>query len=532
MRAIDPFFRGLSLAPDRPALIDAQAPDQPVSYAALADMVEALAGWLAGVAMAGGGGAPGRVAVLSPNAAGAFAVVLACLRAGVTWVPINARNALDENLFIMNQAKVSVLAVADAFAFDLPRILAAVPGITAVLMLGHAPPPAGEGGLVVAVAEGVLADPPPPAPDPVDDPDRVSSVLSTGGTTGRPKGVVWTDRMWEALTLSIWAHMPMTDGAPPVHLVAAPMTHAAGVIAVPLLAGGATTVILPRADPQAIMAAIARHRVTHLFLPPTVIYMILADAEARRHDTSSLRYLIYSAAPMAPDKLADAMALFGPVLVQGYGQAEIPLMGTFMGAAEHAAALASGNRARLMSAGRPGLASAVSIRDDAGRPVPVGETGEICFRGSLVTPGYDGRPDLTAEHRFGDWHRTGDLGFIDAEGYVSIVDRARDMIISGGFNVYSAEVERAILAHPGIRDCAVIGVPHDIWGEAVTAIIEPVSGTGVDLDALSAQLRAELGGVKAPKAIEIWPELPRSPVGKVLKRQIRDTHWKDRLRKI
>ncbi|MGV0758752.1 AMP-binding protein [Tistrella mobilis] len=531
MRPIDPFLRGLQLAPDAVAAIDVGSGGSPLDYRDLNARVEALAGWLAGLPVDGAGQL--RVAVYSPNAAMGFAAVLACMRAGVVWVPINARNALAENLFIMNQARVGVLAIADAFLPDLPEILDAAPGIGAVLLLGAGDPPEPPARpLQLARVAALIAAPPPPAPDPVHDPDRVSAILSTGGTTGRPKGVVWTDRMWEALTLSIWAHMPMPEGERPVHLVAAPMTHAAGVIALPLTAGGATTVILPKADPVVIMDAIERYRVTHLFLPPTVVYMILADRSTHGHDLSSLRYLIYSAAPMAPDKLAEAMALFGPVLVQGYGQAEIPLMGTFMSAAEHVAALDAGDHARLVSAGRPGIASQVSIRDPGGRELPRGETGEICFRGSLVTPGYDGRPELTAEHRFGDWHRTGDLGFMDAAGYVSIVDRARDMIITGGFNVYSAEVERAILADPAVRDCAVIGIPDPVWGEAVTAIVEPATPDALDVQALTLRLRAELGGVKTPKHVEIWPELPRSPVGKVLKRKIRDRYWQGRERQI
>jgi len=281
-----------------------------------------------------------------------------------------------------------------------------------------------------------------------------------------------------------------------------------------------------------IMRCIEAHRITTLFLPPTVIYSMLAHPRVREFDFSSLKHFIYAAAPMSAEKLKDALKVFGPVMAQTYGQAESPMLCTFMSPAEHIVEENSAQERRLTSCGRPTIFTQVEIMDDGGNLLSPEEKGEIVTRGNLVMKGYYKNPQATEEaSRFG-WHHTGDIGLKDADGYVYIVDRKRDMIISGGFNIYPCEIEQVLWSHAAVQDCAVVGVPDEKWGEAVKAVIELKPGTDVKSEEIMVFCRERLGGMKAPKSVEIWPELPRSPVGKVLKRSIREKFWAGHERRI
>jgi fatty-acyl-CoA synthase len=281
-------------------------------------------------------------------------------------------------------------------------------------------------------------------------------------------------------------------------------------------------VIMAKPDVGRFLELIERHRVTHTFLPPTLIYLVLGHEALDATDLSSLQCFWYGAAPMSTVRLEEALERIGP-MAQLFGQSEAPMMISTLSPAEHRRADGTVHTGRLSSAGRPSPLVTVAILDSAGQPVPRGERGEICVRGSLVMAGYYRNPAATAEASAHGWHHTGDIGFLDDEGYLHIVDRAKDMVITGGFNVYSAEVEQAVLAHAAVRDCAVIGLPDDKWGERVTAVVQLRPGAELDSDALIAFVKERIGSVKAPKQIEVWPELPRSTVGKVLKADIRTT---------
>jgi acyl-CoA synthetase (AMP-forming)/AMP-acid ligase II len=263
-----------------------------------------------------------------------------------------------------------------------------------------------------------------------------------------------------------------------------------------------------------------------------MIYRLLAHASVRNCDYSSLETLLYAAAPMSVEKLKEACDVFGPVLAQSFGQAEAPMVCTTFSVEEHARCLAAGNDARLASCGRAGLLSEVSIMDPDGALLPPGETGEIVVRGDLVMQGYYQNPVETAAAARGGWHRTGDIGRADNEGYFYITDRLRDMIISGGFNVFPGEIEQVIWSHPSVQDCAVIGVPDDVWGEAVTAVIELKPGRELVPAEVIDLCKRRLGSVKAPKQVHVVTALPRSAVGKVLKREIRDQFWAGRQRRV
>jgi acyl-CoA synthetase (AMP-forming)/AMP-acid ligase II len=282
-----------------------------------------------------------------------------------------------------------------------------------------------------------------------------------------------------------------------------------------------------------LLGAIPEHRVTELFLPPTVIYRLLDIPDlGRKVDFSSLKYFLYGAAPMSVEKLKQAIEVIGPVMMGGYGQTEAPASISFLPPDEHFADGTLASDERLSSVGHPNPLIRVEIMNDAHQVLPQGETGEICVRGDLVMKGYYKAPDKTAEAIIDGWLHTGDVGHVDAEGYLHITDRKKDMIISGGFNVYPSEVEQVLWSHPAVQDCAVIGVPDEKWGEAVKAVVELNSGQQVAADELIALCKEKLGSVKAPKSVEFIAALPRSPVGKVLKKDLRARYWQGNARKI
>jgi acyl-CoA synthetase (AMP-forming)/AMP-acid ligase II len=471
----------------------------------------------------------GKVAVYSPNDAQAFIAMLAIFRAGRIWVPLNARNTVDDNAAFLNYTDVECLFYHSSFEDEVRRLRASAPQLRQCICLDR------DGGLGPSLSDfssaaGLFC------PDIPDDPHRPCNILATGGTTGRSKGAVWTNLTWETLVANFWTSVDAT-GPSPVHLCVAPMTHEAGVLALMLMPKGPTNVILDRADPTAILSAVEAHGVTHLYLPPTVLYALLASPllaspQLGSTDPSSLEFFLISAAPVAPEKLRAAVRAFGPVMAQAFGQAEAPFFLTFLSQEDHRRATQEPDSQRLGSCGRPTMFSRVEIMNEDGDLLPPRAVGEIVARSNLVMQEYYKDPEATrAVSAFG-WHHTGDIGFKDEDGYVYIVDRKRDMIISGGFNVFSTEVEARLLAHEAVQDCAVIGVPDEKWGEAVTAVVELRAGMVATADELIAFCRPVLGGVKTPKSVEIWPTLPRSPVGKVLKRAIRDRYWAGRARSV
>ena len=511
MRLIDYFDRGADLFPERHCLHDGT---HGWTYAEVRETTHRIANGLLKAGFAAGA----KAAVYSPNHAMAYAALMGIVRAGLVWAPVNARNAIEENLFILDNTDVEVLFYHSSFEGYVSRIREACPRIGTFICIDD---PAFESWLARFEAA---------APDLPDAPDEVAILISSGGTTGRPKGVQITNRAIETLNSIFWACMPIE--APPVHLMVAPMTHAAGVCSFPLLPYGGTNIFMGTSDPGAILAAIEKHRVTHIYMPPTLIYILLAHPDIGKYDYRSLRNLVYASAPMSVDKLVEAIEVFGPVLTQTYGQAEAAMICTFFSPRDHAEALEGKKRHRLASCGKATPLMRVEVMDDEGRLLPRGERGEIVVRGGLVMKGYYKNPQATAEVSTFGWHHTGDIGVIDEDGFVYIVDRKKDMIISGGFNVFPSEIEQVLWGHPAVQDCAVIGVPDDKWGEAVKAVVELKPGAKAEAAELMALAREKLGGVKAPKSVDFVSTLPRSPVGKVLKKDLRATYWAGRERKI
>jgi len=499
---------------DKGASVDPEAPcltldDVSLSYREVVDLSHRVAR-----ALRHSGVAPGdKVGILSANDPTAFSCVFGIARAGAVWCPINPRNAAGENAELLDLFDCSVLIFQPAFDELVGQIVPTLPKLTTLVRLGPGDHRAsGFAAWLDAAREDPAAEAPPP--------DDLVALVGTGGTTGRPKGVMLTDRNIEAMSAITLMSYPFGDR--PVYLALAPLTHAAGVLCFPILASGGEVVIMAKPDVGRFLELIERHRVTHTFLPPTLIYMVLGHPALDATDLSSLHCFWYGAAPMSTARLAEALDRIGP-MAQLFGQSEAPMMIATMSPAEHRLPDGTVNTARLSSAGHPSPLVTVAILDQHGQPTPRGERGEICVRGSLVMAGYYRDPQATADASAHGWHHTGDIGFLDDEGYLHIVDRAKDMVITGGFNVYSAEVEQALMAHDAIRDCAVIGLPDEKWGERVTAVVQLQPGATLDVGELIAFVKNRIGSVKAPKQVEIWPDLPRSTIGKVLKTEIRST---------
>jgi fatty-acyl-CoA synthase len=505
VRLVDYLDKGASLDPDAPCLTT----DQDVrTYAEVRELSSRIA-----AALAGQGIGPGdKVAILSANDPVAFTTVFAISRLGAVWCPINPRNEAAENRDLLDLFDCRALVFQARFAGLVGQIRGDLPKLATLVCL--------DGELDGALTWQQFLDGGTEYTDTTPAGD-LAMIVGTGGTTGRPKGVMLTGTNLEIMTAIVLMSYPF-EGRP-VYLALAPLTHAAGVLCFPILALGGEIVVMRTPDVGAFLDNVERHRVTHTFLPPTVIYMVLGHERLDTTDRSSLQCFWYGAAPMSAARLEEALRRIGPVMAQLFGQTEAPMMISTLPPRDHFRADGSVATERLASAGRPAPLVTVAIMDEDGSLLPRGERGEIVVRSSLVMAGYYRDAGATAAASAHGWHHTGDIGYLDDSGYLFIVDRAKDMVITGGFNVYSAEVEQALMAHDAVRDCAVIGLPDDKWGERVCAVVQLQPGSLVDGAELMAFVKKRLGSVKAPKQVEIWPDLPRSTVGKVLKTEIRST---------
>jgi acyl-CoA synthetase (AMP-forming)/AMP-acid ligase II len=496
--------KGASLGPESPCLT---MNGTSLSYAEVQDLSFQVAR-----ALQQSGIPPGsKVAILSANNPISFACVFGIARAGAIWCPVNPRNEAAENRELLDAFDCSCLIFQRAFLPLVEKILPELPKLSLVVCLDDSLPE------VISLAswlDGVRADP--WQAEVVDD---TAMLVGTGGTTGRPKGVMLTERNLETMSAITLMSYPFPER--PVYLALAPLTHAAGVLSFPILTLGGEILIMPAPDLAEFLALVERHRVTHTFLPPTLIYMLLAHDALPATDLSSLRCFWYGAAPMSAARLEEALQRIGPVMAQLFGQSEAPMMISTMAPADHFHPDGTPAVERFTSAGKPSPLTQVAIMADDGRLVDRGERGEIVVRGSLVMAGYYQDTEATAAASQYGWHHTGDIGFLDDDNYLYIVDRAKDMIITGGFNVYSAEVEQALMSYPAVRDCAVVGLPDEKWGERVTAVLQLHPGLTVTESEVRNYVKSRLGGVKAPKQVEVWNDLPRSKVGKVLKNEVK-----------
>ncbi|WP_028218047.1 class I adenylate-forming enzyme family protein [Paraburkholderia oxyphila] len=465
-----------------------------------------------------------KAAVWSDNDITAWGCTLGLWRAGLAYIPVNGRSTPAENQYVLDAFDCAVLFFQQSFAPAIEALRVSLPKVKLWVCI--------DADLPWAPSLATWSANQPSTMPHVDyEMDDVVTLSATGGTTGLPKGVMNTHRVFQTYFAQFMTAFPYGTERP-VNLAAAPVTHTAGMLSLPCTARGGTVVVLTKPDPALLLDAIAKHRVTEFFLPPTVIYRLLDIPGIEKQDFSSLKYFLYGAAPMSVEKLKRAIEVFGPVMAGGYGQTEAAASISYLTPAEHFFDGKVASDDRLSSVGRPNPLVRVEIMNDRGDVLPQGNTGEICVRGDLVMKGYYKAPEKTAETIVDGWLHTGDVGHLDAEGYLHITDRKKDMIISGGFNVYPSEVEQVIWAHPAVQDCAVIGVPDDKWGEAVKAVVELNAGQSVSADELVALCKEKLGSIKAPKSVDFVVALPRSTVGKVLKKDLREQYWQGQQRKI
>jgi len=516
MRFSDYFDRAAGLYPKSEAFIDG---DERIDFQTARASIHKIANVLSGTL-----GLPegSKVAVYSPNATIGYLSIVGVNRADMVWVPINYRNSLPDTMQVLEFFDTDCLLIHSVFAHQIADIQSKVPSIKSVVCIdsdAHGVPSLVD---MMKDAEPVFEYGP-------EDPLALSVIAPTGGTTGPSKGVMQTHRGIESSLM----HMhDLEIPEQPRHLVVAPITHAAGYLIPAFFSRGGANIILPGFDAENVLKTIEREKITHMFLPPTAIYALLDSPKLKDYDCSSLQGFYCGSAPIAPQRFKEAVGVFGTCMTEQYGQTETYFPTLLKTSKDYLDADGNFRDDVLASSGRATRATWIEIMDDDGNILPAGEKGEIVVRASSVMAGYYKNPEATAEVSQFGWHHTTDMGIRNEEGYVTIVDRKKDMIITGGFNVFPVEVETVLHSHPAIRNSAVIGVPDPKWGEAIKAVVELNDGKQIDEQELIAFCKEALGSVKAPKSIDFWDELPLSPVGKVLKRQIRDTYWKGQARAV
>lgn len=479
------------------------------TYAEVLDLIGRYQAVLSGAGLRRGDG----VAALGANRYEVWALGAAVQSLGlyVTW--LHPMGGVSDQIFQIEDARVSALVVDELHHSERGRELvefAAGAGLTA---WSFSPAEfAGDlqfaGDLETAAAHA--------GPQPFRDEGRSDDraiVNYTGGTTGRPKGVTRRQINVGPSTADILADFEIP--ASPRYLLIPPMSHVAGTNVTPTLARGGTVHLMNGFDPAAVLEMIERERINFTLFVPTMIYALLDHPDLDERDTSSLEYVLYGASPMSESRLREGLERIGPVFAQLYGQTECyPI--SILSREDHQ------NPARLLSCGKPVQSVDVRILDPMGEEAPLGESGELCIRGRGAMDGYWQRDDLTAETIVDGWLHTGDIARIDEEGYIYIVDRKKDMIISGGFNVFPREVEDALASHPAVAQMAVFGVPDEKWGEQVTAAVVLRAGHSVEPEQLMSHVKELKGAVQAPKQVLFVDQLPQTAVGKINKRALSD----------
>jgi len=457
-----------------------------------------------------------RVALLDKNNDSFFEIWFGATKANVVLVPINWRLAAPEITYIVNDAQAEVLFVGTDYLQTVDRIRNQLKTVRRVIVTDRD----------FAAWRDRQSDADPELPIAGGD---VCVQVYTSGTTGRPKGAQLTNdnlmTLLARLNSGKWREWSTVD----VSLVVMPLFHVAGsVYGLCGLYVGARNVLLREVVPQQIIEVIDRYRVSKTCLVPAVILMLLDDPSIHVADLSSLQLMFYGASPIPIELLRNALAVFKCDFVQLYGLTETGGGITYLGAEEHADLAAE----RLLSCGRPMDGVEIRIVDAQGNSLPPRQVGEIICRSAQVMKGYWNLPNETAKAVKGEWLYTGDAGYFDEAGFLYIYDRVKDMIVSGGENIYPAEVESALYGHPAIADVAVIGVPDDRWGEAVKAVVVLKPGRKGDAAEIIAYARERVAGYKLPKSIDFVDSLPRNPSGKIVKRDLRERYWQGQRRQI
>ena len=492
LRLTQGIARACQQTPHRNAII---AEGEAITWVGFADRVARLATLLCREGLHPGD----RVAIIAESSPRYLAAYYATLWAGGIIAPVNSRFAMAEMAEMLGDCTPRLMLHDDAFAMQAQGLAASLPDRPRLVPMGHP-----------------LQDVP-PMQDAGAGGDDIACLFYTGGTTGRAKGVALSHANLALNALNISSHLGLSDET--VHLHCGPLFHlGAGARVFATTFFGGTHVVMPRFDARAVLETIARRGVTHVVIVPTMAVSLLGVPDFAAHDLSSLKIMSYGAAPM-PAALRDALMarLPGCGLLQSYGMTETSAVVTMLPPRWHDPA-----RGKNDTAGRALAGIDLRIADAANNPVLNGTVGEIQVRGPTVMQGYWNKPELTARTIVDGWMKTGDAGMLDTDGFLTVVDRLKDMIISGGENVYSAEVENAIHDHPAVEECAVFGIPDAVWGEAVHAVVLPKPGQALTEAEVIAHCRARIAAYKSPKSVTIAAApLPRSGANKILKSKLR-----------
>ncbi len=499
------------LRPDRPALVHGT---ETVSYLEFRNRALAIGGNLRGLGLQTGD----RVAFCLANSPRILEIVYGCFAAGLIVVPINARLHPREIAYIVANSGAKVLVHGGEYDAGIRENGADFAGLAHRVCTDSVPGTLPFDDLLRT--QGALHE---AAEVAAEDP---CWLFYTSGTTGKPKGAIWTHRTVRVVIMNYLADVHNIEaGEMVVH--AAPLSHGSGIVALPAIARAATNLIYDGKsfEPRALFALIEARRVSHIaFLAPTQIIKMLDEFVPGAYDLSSLKAICYGGAPIYVEHLRSAIEAFGPVFAQIYGQGEAPITISGLNAAAHA---------RLLQNDDPRIGSAGTIRtdvevrcvDDQDRLLPPGREGEIVVRGDIVMQGYWNNAEATAETLRGGWLHTGDIGLLDDNGYLFLLDRAKDLIISGGNNVYPREVEEVIVQHPAVATSVVFGIPHPYWGEAVHALVVLEPRAHATAQDIIDHCGRSLAGYKKPKSVEFVDALPVSGYGKVMRREIRERYW-------
>ncbi len=464
-----------------------------------------------------------RIAVISGNRPEVLSNIAAMQLAACCGTPLHPMGSLDDHVYVLENAGIDAL-VYDASLFEqrAAELQQRVPALKHLLAFG--PTEVGEDYLALADSFE-----PQPLVAPDVSPDDVSSLSFTGGTTGKPKGVLQTHTATAYMSMIQAAEWEFPEDLR--MLIATPLSHAAAAFFIPVLQKGGAFYVMQGFSPEEFFGIIEQHRITATMLVPVMLYYMLDSPLADTADMSSMETIFYGAAPMSPSRLKEGIEKWGQVFYQFYGQNEAPMVLANMRKAEHDLSRPE----RLMSCGRPTPWMDVQLLDDNNVPVAIGEAGEICVRGPLVMKGYHKLPEQTAEVFDGGFLHTGDIGRFDDEGFLTIVDRKKDMVVTGGFNVFPREIEDVIARHPAVAQVAVVGVPDERWGESVKAVIvlkpgqQPSATLG---DEIIAMVKDAKGSVQAPKSVDFEDALPLTGLGKPDKKTLRARYWQGQERSV
>ena len=508
--------RARRIAPDRTAMIYA---DRKKTWSQIEERVAKLAGALRALGLA----ADDRLIILGHSSDRLLESLYAAMWAGGIAAPLSTRATADELDYLFGDLDAKIFVVGDGFERDAARWRAAR-GDAPVVYIGEGATPPG------FLDFETLLHAAAPIVDARRRGDDTAAIFYTGGTTGRPKGVMLTHANLHSNALNGIFHLRQQEGAVILH--AGPLYHVAAasrIFTASALAG--THVVIPRFSPEAVFEAVERHRVSIFSSVPTMMSLLLHHPDLGKHDLSSLRMMTYGASPMPEALIVELMEKLPHVaFAQAYGMTELSPACTFLETQDHT--LAPDKRGLLRSAGRPTIGCDIKIVGPDDRELPLGEIGEIVAAGPIVMKGYWRQPEATAQALRGGYMHTGDLGYMDAQGFVFVVDRLKDVIVSGGENVSSVEVENVVSSHPAVRSCAVIGVPDELWGEAVHAEVVLRDGASASEAEIIAFARDRLAHFKAPRSVSFREEMPMSGANKILKSELRKPFWAGRTRAV